>query len=325
MPDLYIETADAMGGKSVGLLTGLDPSSVKITEGYYTDTRIQASFTTYGSDGFDGYDRLRIVYNGTPLMTGFVTERKDGCESGTPTHDYTIDSALYGLSVDMIDCQWSFGHTGSSLRAADIILKQNGYPYYKNNARNGAVATTKIFEIGTTYLSMLYEVTNNVNRIDVDGNGFIVLRSYVAPQRQTSTKTLALDDVVGDVSTTSDAYKTPAKVIAKGGAGDNVMVSVAWANPDWESHWSKRGYTVAKTVDVTEDNPSYNLVRARAQSELKDAQDKGIEHQCNVKLGDWHQGQVITFDMQDRRAKCLVKTVETDFSTFLQQLTLKEV
>lgn len=315
-----------------GQLAGVDPSTVKVSEGYYTDSRVQATLTTYGDDGYQPHERLRIVLysDGKPekLMTGFVTERKPYEKSGGVQHDYALDSSLYALSTDKLARKWAI--QGSGMDALKSMLDLCGRPYViKAGALDKRFTSATVFDVGTTYLSMAFQLLEGQSRLDVDADGNVTVEKYVAPSQQTPTRRIDPDasdgDVVGDVSTTDGSAEVPGRVIAKSGSEESEMWAVADVSASAESSSTKRGYMVSNVVNSNDQDVDWAGLSALAKSSLDQSQDPGIEHQLTVLYGSWHEGDVATLRVYGRDRKCLVKSVSTDFSSMTQQLTLKEV
>lgn len=326
-----VERMDAHAESVHGQLEGVEPTSIQITEGYYTDSRIQAQLTTHGDDGYQAHERLRIVLyvdgEAQTLMTGFVTERTPSTKAGEVQHDYTVDSSLYALSTDLLAMKWTL--QGSGLALVRQALRTCGRAYDDSGARDKWFGGAKVFDIGTTYLSMIFEAVEGASRVDVDGRGRVTLRPYVRPSDQSPTRWVDPESadsvVVGDIETTDDSLSTPGRVIAKSGSGDDEQWAVADVDASSDSSSAKRGYMVAETVDSNSEGADYASLLALAKSTLAGKQSAGNEHKLTAVWGGWHQGQVVNLRVYGSWRKCLVKSVTTDFGGMTQQLTLKEV
>jgi len=328
--DVLVERLDAHAESVHGRLAGVDLTSIQITEGYYTDSRIQAQLTTHGDDGWERGERLRIslITDGAheALITGFVTERSPTIDNGTVSHAYTIDSSMYALSTDLLTKRWTV--QGSALDAVGRVMWLCGRPYDARGAVDRRVGAT-VYDVGTTYLSMCFDLLSSASRLDVDGNGNITIRRYTPPSSRSATSLIdpeARDSIVaGSVSTTDSSLSTPGRVIAKSGSGDDERWAVADVDPSSGSSSAVRGYMVAETVDDSSQDADYASLLARAKAKLASEQDPGTEHSLTVVWSGYHAGDMCEILAYGTRRKCLVKSVETDFSSMTQKLTLKEV
>lgn len=316
---------------TVGGLDGLDPSTVKITEGYYTDTRAQCTFETYTADGNDGYDasnetRVRIVHSfdgySKPLFTGYVVSRKPTFDNGMVKRSYELHSTLYTISKDTLGSNAMLGNQASISEANKKILETVGKESDLSLMADRRIQSPKVYEEASdTFLSILFDLNDGINRVDVDGLGRITIKKYTAPADLTPSLVISADDgmTIGDITQDDSSSDVPSRVFVKSSSDDSLM-AVVDVPSDYPSSPARRGYTIAETVTVDYENPTYDQLYKYGKQWLEEQQDPGLSWKLTRHYQDLHEGDVVWLDV-DKRHKCLVQTVKTQNRE--QKLTLK--
>lgn len=321
--------------KVVGTLSGVDYATVKIDEGYYTSTRVQATFTTSTRDGDDGWDdgrqlRVRIVHSfdgyRRDLVTGYVTSR--ALEVGPVTKaKYTVDSNLYAMSVDLIGWPYSVGAQASSKKAARMLLETCGREYDLSRMRGRRIQSVKVYEAGTSALKVLEDICGDADDIGVDGQGRVTCTRYVEPSARPESATIQQRGpmVLDDAKYTDGRYKTPGSVTAKAGSGDDAKSATYYAPRGQPSSSESRGYNVGKVVNCDEDEPTAEDLRSLARTSWERSQSSGAEWSVTTHWMDVHAGDVVGYvDGGGVAHHCIVSSATLDCSDMTEELTLKE-
>lgn len=339
---------------SWGTLDNVDLSSVSITEGYYTDTRIQGKMTYYDTLSIDHRQAyIRII--ATDTTTGYSVEL------GTfiPTSDdvtmegsvikttVNLESILYGVSMQKLQSPW-ICKTGMSaytnllnilINKCNIQLDSDafrlGFDKRGNYITNDFVfSESALKDAGSSVLELMYGICNaTANRLDVDGHGRILFYGYTAPSKQNATFTIianTADSIVLDGVTRSSNYLEMASQVTVHATNDESAEIVSTQNATGRLSQSQRGYIVGKYYDVTSMSP---FTQARANQLAKDylakATNENMEWTLTTEYIPIYCGDVGYLDgLQDNygygsKKKVLVKSRDLDLTTMTQKLTLK--
>lgn len=320
-------------GTVTGALRGLVPSSVTVTEGYYTDTRVQAKLSTVTRDGDDGWDggRIRVVHSRPglreSLVTGYVTDYDETVEGGLVRREYTLDSSLYAISKDLFPWKYSVGGQASMVEAVRHVLDMCGREHDLSRARDRRVQGTVVYDLGESALSVVFDLAGDTDRVGVDGEGRIVLTPYTPPSGREPGTTIdtAGPMVVGQVKATTSRYQTPGRVIVRSGSGDGERWGTYDAPAGAASSSASRGYMVATVETSTAREPSQQDLDAAARRSWEASQDTGEEWELTVVGIGLHQGDVVRLVHEGRAHRCLVKSATLSLSSMSEKLTLKGV
>lgn len=240
---------------------------------YYGDTRQGAQVNAHDHN-WDGSAALRIVhtvydYTGDlfteTLFTGYVTQTDtDGTET-----TFTLNSTLHGLETNVTPGRASISKSSKALAVMRSMFTTVSRPfYYAANVRDYLFGSAVVYDAGTSYLSMLYDVCNtSQNRLTVDGNGFAVVEPYTPPSQKTANWSEDTEDprsmVVGRVTYSDNSLETPERVIVSASDGENTITVTAVAPAGTYTRHSVRGYCVDAFYQVSDLSP---FTRAAAQS-----------------------------------------------------------
>lgn len=315
-----------------GALVGLDPGSIEVNEGYYTDTRVQAQLSTVTVDGEDGWDggRIRLVHSfpgySRDMMTGYVTELEVKEEGGLIRREYTLDSTLYSISQNTLNCHYSVGAQASMLRAVRGLLDGAFREHDLSTAKDRVIQSPTVWEVGEDVLSVVFDLAGDTDRVDVDGMGRVVLSPYEPPSQRSPSLTIAGGGrmVVGEITHTTDRFSTPGRIIVKSGSGDDVVFGTYDAPASAQSAWQTRGYLVGKVESTTTENPTAQQLVDEARRSWEASQDTGEEWGMTVLWMDLHAGDVVNLDWHGTR-KCLVKSAVFSCGDMTEKITLKGV
>ena len=330
---------------TMGELEGVDLSGSSISYGYYVDTRVTGKLRVVG-DGWVRGSWLRIGYRipeldyQTELGTFIVTNDSASRARGAWTYELDLQSALYGLSTNLLVRPWAIARNAMALTAMRQCVTGGGGEIVTSGARDYRLKSAKVVETGTSRLSALFALCDMANdRLDVDGHGRVVVAPYVAPANRAPSLAIDLADRRGvaqdGITRTTDWLKMPTVAAVHysydaGGKQREINASATVASTAHQSY-ANRGYTVTDMHQLNEMAPA-TAQRAQQLAKQYLANDT-VEHvewevtttYLPIKAGDVvelivHDGLE---DYQGAR-KCLVKTCELDLGTMAMKLTLKE-
>lgn len=337
---------------SYGELENVDISSVSITEGYYTDTRIQGKLTYYGENPHrQAYIRIKA----TDTVTGYTEElgtfipTSDDVtiEGGVAKTTLNLESILYGISMQKLQQAWTFKNsTKAYTNILNILSDKCNIEYPARNfdfdkhgqyisPSDKEVASSALADAGSSILELLYGICNATdNRLDVDGHGVVLFYRYITPANKTPTFTITCnseDSVVLDGVTRSSNYLEMASQVtvhATSSNSDTVYTSTQTATG--EKSLPQRGYIVGKYYDVSDMSPFTQAeATSRAKRYLATAQNENIEWTLTTEYMPIYTGDVGMLEgLQDNykygeSKKVLVKSRDIDLATMTQKLTLK--
>lgn len=330
---------------SYGTLDNVDISSVSITEGYYTDTRIQGKLTYYGENP-QRQAYIRIIAKDT--STGYVEElgtfipTSDDVtlEGGIVKTQVNLESILYGISMQKL--QKKFVVTG--VETVYNYLKQifenkcnlkwdESYTFYGAQFPFN-LPTSSVCEAGSSILELIYGICNynSFGRLDVDGHGCVSVYYYTAPKDKPATFTITAnsdDSIVFDGVTRSSNYlEMASQVTVHATSGNNEITSTQTATDRLSP--ANRGYIVGKYYDTSSLSPfTQAQADTLAKSYLSKATNENMEWTLTTEYMPIHCGDVGYLEgLKDNyhygtSKKVLVKSRELDLATMTQKLTLK--
>ena len=339
---------------TIGSLSGVLLNSVQISENYYSDSRIQAKVATVvkenESDGYVDYGRLRIILSipsrnwTSELITGYVSDKKEVTEHGYTKRTYTVESTIWGLLDHKVKASVTVGKGANLINVWTSLVKdQTKMQYSTSGAQDHAFSSTIIYEAGTSLATILFELTESIDRMDVDGHGRLTIKKYTAPSKQTASKVLDHHNLRGltlsPLEKTWVNFETPGRAIVtatvskddgKGGTTQEVVVGYYDAPKTNSTSIDVRGYLKARSdaYSGVSENPSKSELDAVAKKNWEKSQeDTGAEWSANSVFADYHAGDICTLIPKEHSAgvKVLVKATTIYLSSMTQGLTLKEV
>lgn len=342
---------------SYGELDNVDISSVSITEGYYTDTRIQGKLTYYGENLYrQAY--IRIIATDTvsgyseELGTFIPTSDDVTMEGSIVKTTLNLESVLYGISQQKLQSKWVARNGMYAVANIITILGDKcGMGTYdgsqwemecdKHNQRVGVTSkllTQDAFvDAGSSVLELLYGLCNaSSNRLDVDGHGRVLFYTYTAPSQRDPTFTITANSensVVLDGVTRSSNYLEMASQVTVHSKQtvDNVEKEISSTQTGTgRLSLAQRGYIVGKYYDLSDMSP-FTQARADqlAKQHLTTAQNENIEWTLTTEYMPIYTGDVGYLEgLNDNynygaKKKVFVKSRDIDLATMTQKLTLK--
>lgn len=330
---------------TMGELEGVELSGSSISYGYYADTRATGKLRVIG-DGWQRGAWLRIGYRipewewSCELGTFIVTNDSASRENGAWAYDLDLQSALYGLSTDLLVRPWAIAKNAMALTAMRQCVTAAGMALVTTGASDYRLKSAKVVETGTSRLSALFALADMANdRLDVDGHGRVTVERYVAPSAKAASFVIDLADQRGialdGLTRTTDWLQMPnvAAVHYTYDAGGKQREINASATVAATAHQSlaARGYNVTDMHSITEMSPA---TAARAQQLAKQylANDatEHVEWELSTTFLPIRAGDVVELVVHDGLAdytgprKCLVKSCDLDLGNMTMALTLKE-
>lgn len=336
-----------------GELDGVDLSGSSLDAAYYTDLRTTGTLAVRG-DGWVRGSRIRITHEvpawgySNVLGTYYVTADPASRHHGGWDYELTLQSSLRGLSEDKLVRPWTIAKNAMAVAAMRKCIGDAAQPYDVSRATDMKFKTPQVMESGTARLSCLYSLsTASKNRVDVRGDGTIVVAPYVLPANKTPKFRIDLADPRGiaqdDLTRESDWLSMPdtaavsykySDTTTKNGKSTTVQKEInAYAKVATTAHQAHavRGYTITDFRSLSELNPR---TAARAQQLAnqylkKDAAELVTWELTTTYIPVW-EGDVVELVVHDgMRAyqgirKCLVKAVTLDLQHMVMSLTLKE-
>lgn len=331
---------------SWGTLDKVDISSVSITEGYYTDTRIQGKMTYYDTLSADHRQAyIRIIATDTStgvseeLGTFIPTSDDVTMEGSVIKTSVNLESILYGISMQKLP-KLLYYYSDRPIKVLyELLLRYCNFVYGENfnyaedlsDDRLDLIQAT--VDAGTSMLEVLYKVCNtNSLRLAVDGHGCVWVNRYTVPKDKPATFTITTnssDSIVLDGITRSSNYlEMASQVTVHATSGDSEITSTQTATGRLSQ--ANRGYIVGKYYD-TSSLSSFTQAQADtlAKSYLSKATNENMEWTLTTEYMPIYCGDVGTLTgLKDNfhygtSKKVLVKSRDLDLATMTQKLTLK--
>lgn len=336
-----------------GELDGVDLSGSTLDAAYYTDLRTSGKLKVRG-DGWVRGSRIRITHEvpdwnyRNVLGTYFVTADPASRHHGGWEYELNLESSLKGLSEDKLVRPWTIAKNAMAVTAMRKCIGDAKQTYDVSRAKNAKLKTPQVIDSGTSRLEALFTLcTLSKNRVDVNGNGTIVVSPYVLPANKAAKFRIDLDDARGvsldDLERESDWLSMPDVVavshkysdsVKKGGKTETVQREInAVAKVSGKAHQSNvlRGYTITDFRSLSELEPrTAQQAQKLANSYLSgDTRELVTWTLSTTYLPVW-EGDVVELAVRDGMQayrgirKCLVKNVSLDLQHMTMRLTLKE-
>lgn len=336
-----------------GELEGVNLSGSSLTAAYYTDTRTSGRLKVVGGNWVRG-SMIRVVHAvpewdykeeiGTYIVTNDEAER----EHGEWSYELTLNSRLFGLSVDKHVRPWTIASNASALKAAQQSLSDSGTPYRLVSAKDKKYSDAVVVESGTTRLKALFDICEVAgDRLDVDAHGRVTISPATSPASRTPTWRIDLADERGvavDGLSRSTDWLQMADVVAvshkfteqvkKGRTTESVqreVNGVAMVSSNTHQSHANRGYSVVNFISLSEMSPQTAAQAQKiAEEHLRDEQRELVEWELTTMYRPIWEGDVVELVVHDGLKeyqgvrKCLVKSLDLDLKDMTMRLTLKE-
>lgn len=341
-------------GDIYGELDGVDLSGSSLEGAYYSDTRTSGTISVVG-DGWVRGSLIRVIHTvpsfgwERTLGTYIVTDDQASRSNGVWKYRLTLQSMLFGLSTDKLVRPWTISKNAMALKAIKDCLNAAAFKYsIVSGANDYKLKTPQVIESGTSRLSCIYSLCSTTrNRLDVDGNGVVVVSKYVSPASKTPSARIDLSDSRGiahdDLSRSTDwlqmidvvgvSFKY-SESVKKNGKTTSVQKEInasAKVSSSLHNSHANRGYSVTDFRSVSDLSPQ-TAARAQqlANQYLKEDSPELITWELTTTYLPVWEGDVVELVVHDGLEayrgirKCLVRNVDIDLNTMTMHLTLKE-
>lgn len=343
---------------TIGTLSGVQMDGLNVTEKYDSDSRVQAKVTTIMKEGeSDGYvknARLRIILSipeegwSKELITGYVSDVDEDDSHQYVKRTYTIEGTIWGLLEHKTKDPITISKGAKMLNVwSSLMDSQTKMQYVLDGAQDHSFSNTILYEPGVNLSTVLFELSESYDRMDVDGHGRVTLSRYTAPSKRTPTRIINFNDVRNLVmlplAKTSMEYESPGRAVVTATISKTVdnktvqeVIAGSYDAPQTDpTSIHVRGWLSGRTDSYSglSENPSKSELNEVAKKNWTNAQNKGVEWTCTSVFADYHAGEIATLilpvsndsHMASSTHKVLIQTVSTDLNAFTQELTLKEV
>jgi hypothetical protein len=307
---------------SRGELNGVIRNGSSLCMAYYTETRVSGSLKIVDSNYIEN-SLIRIHHYidewnyHTVLGTFFTDTGELDYEHGVWSGTMPLRSTLWGLKEEAW-C-WNYIVSAGSYtkdRLADIfrITKR---PYeILSSVRNVKYSTSVAFLAGENILSKVFEICDKCNaRLDVDGYGKVFVKPDVQPSNLTPVFEYDYDSsdamIVGAVSFSDGRTEAPGRVGVIFKDGDTEITAYSDAPATAHSSSANRGYTKTLVHSLTDMSPQTRTqAQQLANTYLANALNTSDEFSFKSLYVPLNQGDAVSFVIEGKSYKCLVKTVE---------------
>lgn len=344
---------------TLGSLSGVQLSSITITQNYYSDSRVSAKVvTTVPESSTDGYiddARLRIILTipekswSEELITGYVSDIDEDHNKGYVTKTYAIEGTIWGLLNHKTKAPITIGKGSKMLDVWRALMhEQTKMQYDTTGAQDHSFSNTVIYEAGSDLSTVLFEISEGYSRMDVNGHGRVTLKKYTAPSKITPTRLIDYNSLISltmlPLGRTVTKWEAPGRAIVTatvsntddtGNSSQEVIVGYYDSPKTHPTSIEKRGWLLARadSYNGSSEKPSKSELDALAKKNWESAQDKGITWEGSSVFANYKAGEVATLiapvswksNSKIESHKVLVQSVTTNLSTMTQDITLKEV
>lgn len=313
----------------------LDETSLRY--GYYTDTRASGEINFLEGNYVPG-SWIRVIHEvpaanyQKELGTFIPVSPSSQIKGEAVVQSRVLQSALWGIKDDLAPNHFSIAKNGKAIDAFQKACSICGREYVIDGAGDYKYTTAKSYEIGESYLSILFDIADRgQNRLDVDGHGHIVLRGYINPANATPVWTLDVDDprsIIrdGSLTMTSTINEVANKTIVLYTNGKKEISAFAELPADSEYSRGARGYTIAELYSVNSLSPAKtSTARSMAERYLK-TNEKSIQWQMDTLYFPCECGDTVNLLIGGELHVCMIQTIDPlNLATMTMSLVLKEL
>lgn len=330
---ILCELVNPSGYGHVGWLDGV--TNVRVTEGYESDTRINATVATIAPETYVDLAMVRLIHVATfaggeewreVIGTFFAMRGADVSQHGGTETTFQLRSALYGMSEDLapLDLTVAKGSTASAA-FAKMCQACKRPRLWVDGANDARFSANRTFAAGESYLSWLHQLANATgNRLDVDPQGRVTMSRYVRPRERAAGMRLAWNSPLvlsSGIRRTPNAAEVPGravvtwehekKVRVRNGTytyGANkgrpkytektvrsTVTAYADAAPGSPNDIDRRGYRITSWHSEDDLGESQAVAQQRAAQYLDEEDEPRITWEVPARWFDVHEGDVIAW------------------------------
>lgn len=325
------------------VLATLDYTALEVSYGYYTDTRASAKVTTHDADSLLDGAWLRVVLSvdGTDwkktLFTGFVSGMDEEHAHDAVETSLELSSSLKAVESDALTSLLCVGAGATAKAAITSLLDRTGLPWrFAPGSGDYRFTSTRLYDPGESLLSTVFDLASTASlRVDVDGDGTVVLSQYSAPSATSPKLVIDSDDprsvvLSESVSHSSDRFSRANRSIVTWKDEDDRFVT-GYADLDGRSalSFARRGVRIAEVHELQDMPEPRSVAHAQQLARAYLAQDSDSSEEYSLTViwsGDVDCGDVVLFRPSGGEAvKALVASVDSDPLSMRMDLTLREV
>lgn len=334
--------------QTLGTLDGVVLDGSSLTAAYYSDTRTAGTVKLHGGNWVRG-SFVRVTAEvpelgwrrslGTYLATSDDAERMRGAWDTT----LELRSMLFALSTDLAPSPWTVRKGAYAVSAMRQMLDSRKRPYRMLSPLDHRFSSDVVYEVGKPYLEDMFALCKAAgDRLDVDGEGYVTVAPYAAPQSRVPSMTIdatGASAIVDGISRSTDWLSMPSRTVVQhtfsqtsGGKSVQKEVHGMYDSPGHTSRAS-RGYIVTEFQSVSDMQPETwrRATELARQYQLANEREQ-VEWELETMFLPLWEGDVVDLVLPEGEAgnayggrrKCLVKGVDLDLGKSTMKLTLKE-
>lgn len=263
----------------------------QLTLDYYSDTRMSATISTLGDDGWDGTSALRLVHEVSDYTGLLWTETlgtfyvpPDGLtweweNEETKANTYELVSTLYGVRANKVSTDsMAIGKGATALGVIRSAFSKIRRPYrIVGGAKDSTYSQAVAIDRSSDYLSIVMDACDKANdRLSVDANGIVTVEAYAAP----SSKAASWQDdprnpntlVIGTISGGDAGLAVPERVTISSTNGKDSVIGAATQASGHRSSHDRRGFCLDTYITDATVSPFTNAqAKKLADRYLKEA------------------------------------------------------
>lgn len=327
------ELVSPSGYGHVGWLDGV--TAVRVTEGYESDTRINATVTTIAPETYVDLAMVRLIHVATfatgetwreTLGTFFAMRDADTWQHGGAETTFQLRSVLYGMADDLAPLEMTIAKGSTASAAFARICQACKRPrLWVDGANDKRFTANRVMEAGQSYLSWLHQLANATgNRLDVDPMGRVTMSRYTRPRARAAGMRLAWNSplvLASGIRRETNAAEVPSRAVVTWEHEKQVRVRdgtyTSGANkgrPRYKeqtvrstitafadvpagspAHIDRRGYRVATWHAEDDLGESQATAQQRAAQYLDAEDDPRVTWEVPARWFDVHEGDVIAW------------------------------
>ena len=314
-----------------GEIEDVQLGSSPITYGYYTDTRYSSQITFLRDNNYLERTWIRIVHEVpadgyTNELGTFVPVSPSTNYGGAGTMSLNLQSPLWAISNDFTTAAYTISKGTSLVKAFQNVCNTLHRAYVLNAPNDYLAGSAIVYEPGTSYLSILFDIANNSNnRVDLDGHGRITLDPAVSFQDKSAVMDLDADDprsiiIANTLKMETESDEIPNRVIVI----DESYSGYADLPDGSEYSAAQRGYVKAEKYSgsgITSNAQAKTLAQTLLNNYTKVTHWTMQTLYFPAKCGD-----TVYFIIDGQKHLCMIQNIDPiNLQTMTMSITVREV
>lgn len=322
--------------REYGQLTSVVINDTSLSYGYDVETRTSGSIKLLDDTNYIQNSWVRVYHKvnneGYPneLGTYILANPIEEYSGEGITRSYDMYSVLWGIKEDLYPGYFQIASNASSDEAFKLLCETCKRPYRLIGTSKYTYDNAAVFELGDSFLSMLYSVASTSNnRIDIDGHGRIIISKYIAPNKISPTWTLDVDDPrsiirEGSIKMESSINDVPSRIIVTDTSSNSVILAYSDVSNISEYSSKNRGYIKAELKSDLKPG-SYNIAKVLADY-YAESVSKTVEWSMETLYFPCKPGDTCTFIRNKVEHYCLIDAIDSlNLDSMTMSLTLREL